>query len=212
MTQLKPLDQDQYVPLVDLTPTPPIPNLIETEPDSFGLYRVYTDCPKVDPADEACVYDMCDAPTFTTPAPSTLSSHVGTRIKETFFTPFLNLTIYRLFGWFYNKNITKSIEDLNDLVVHVLLAPFWTGASRKVWCNARTGLTWQAHGWPSPLCSWWMAWRLCENMASVNKKEIQDWGKGTSVWSWRNSLSMPNPGHHVCISRATCKKIPFFPI
>ena len=122
-TQPKPLDQDQSVPLVDLTPTPPIPNLIETEPDSFGLYHVYTDCPKVDPADEACVYDMCDAPTFTTPAPSTLSSHVGTRIKETFFTPFLNLTIYRLFGWFYNGNITKSIEDLNDLVVYVLLAP-----------------------------------------------------------------------------------------
>ena len=32
-------------------------------------------------------------------------------------------TISRLFGWFYNGNITKSIEDLNDLVVHVLLAP-----------------------------------------------------------------------------------------
>jgi len=68
-------------------------------------------------------YDMCDAPTFTTPAPSTLSSRIGTWIKETFFTPFLNPTIYRLFGWFYNRNITKSIEDLNDLVVHILLAP-----------------------------------------------------------------------------------------
>ena len=55
VTQPKPLDHDKSVPPVDLAPTPLMPNLIEMEPGSFGLYCVYTDCPKVNPADEACM-------------------------------------------------------------------------------------------------------------------------------------------------------------
>ena len=104
------------------TVTSTVPNVIETEPDSFGLYRVYTDLPIFDPSDEACIYDMCDAPTFTIP-PTSSQASISTRIRETFFTPFANPTIYRLFSWFYNGNISKSIADLNDLVVNVLLAP-----------------------------------------------------------------------------------------
>ena len=113
---------------------------------------------------------------------------------------FLNPTIYQLFDWFYNRNITKSIEDLNDLVVHILLAPDFDQEHQE-----RFDAMWELDWLDKHMDDWWMAWRLCENTASGNKKEIQDWGKGTSIWSWQNSLSTPNPGHCVCVSRATCE-------
>jgi hypothetical protein len=98
-----------------------VPDEIKTEPDSFGLYQVYTNLPTIDPSDQACIYNMCDAPTFTTP-PTSSQVSLRTRIKEAFFTLFANPTIYRLFSWFCNGNVSKSIGDLNGLVVNVLLA------------------------------------------------------------------------------------------
>jgi len=99
-----------------------VPDVFETEPDSFGLYQVYTNLPTADPSDQACIYNMCDAPTFTTP-PTSSQASIGTQIRETFFMLFANPTIYWFFAWFYNGNVSKSIGDLNDLVVNVLLAP-----------------------------------------------------------------------------------------
>jgi hypothetical protein len=117
------------------SPTPPSPPpdlhqpvVIETEPDTFGLYRSYKTYPTHDPEEQQGIDDLCDAPGLTT-APNPQSSRwwsgFGSVVKknvENAYAPFLNATVFRLMHWFYNGSLTKSLADFDSLVHNVLLA------------------------------------------------------------------------------------------
>lgn len=94
---------------------------ITTEPNSFGLYRVYSQIPTVDPEEAHDLNNVCDAPDISVPQISAAKSLLS-YIHENYFSPFISATHYRLLSWFYNGNTTKSAKDLDDLVQQVLLA------------------------------------------------------------------------------------------
>jgi hypothetical protein len=91
------------------SPTPPSPPpdlhqpvVIETEPDTFGLYRSYKTYPTHDPEEQRGIDDLCDAPGLAT-APNPQSSRwwsgFGSIVKknvENTYAPFLNATVFRL--------------------------------------------------------------------------------------------------------------------
>ncbi|KAI0316147.1 hypothetical protein OF83DRAFT_1128468 [Amylostereum chailletii] len=52
-------------------PTPPAPTSVQTEPNAFGLFRVYPQPPTLDPAESECLSDLCDSPTLRIDAPPT---------------------------------------------------------------------------------------------------------------------------------------------
>ena len=119
------------------SPSPEPPNrqssTITTDPDEFGLFRVYTTYPTTLPDENPPLDDYCDAPGLSVGANSgsgrwwtgfgrfrpDLST---TQIDTNVFAPFLNATVFRLMNWFYSS-ATKSIADLQALVDGVLLAP-----------------------------------------------------------------------------------------
>ncbi|GLB33254.1 hypothetical protein LshimejAT787_0101380 [Lyophyllum shimeji] len=101
----------------------------ETEPNEFGLYRVYTTYPANDPEESLCLDDMCDDPGISV-ARDTLNERTGlsgfgsrvTTAGKDFFAPFLNATVYRLMNWFYSGSNMKSLAEL-DALVDVIRAP-----------------------------------------------------------------------------------------
>lgn len=121
---------------VEKSPTPPdIPesSVMTTEPDEFGLYRVYTSYPSSNPDEFQDLADRCDAPGLS----RALKSHTpkwwvgfGCNVTEltqrahtNVFAPILNATVFRLMSWFYSGSSAKSIAELQSLVDDVLLAP-----------------------------------------------------------------------------------------
>jgi hypothetical protein len=118
------------------SPTPPLPPpdlpqpvVIETEPDTFGLYRSYTTYPIHDPNEQQGIDDVCDAPGLAiAPNPqssrwwSGFGSESVIKNAENSYAPFLNATVFKLMHWFYNGSLTKSLADLDSLVHDVLLA------------------------------------------------------------------------------------------
>jgi hypothetical protein len=123
----------------DVTPT-----LLETEPNEFGLYRVYTTFPTNDPDESVDLNDVCDDPGLAT-APSCNThqgwwSGFGSKLcgqKEEFFAPFLNATVFRLMNWFYGGSNMKSLAELDSLVQGVLLADDFNVEHLKGFSTAR---------------------------------------------------------------------------
>ena len=111
---------------------PPQPNVIKTDRDEFGLYRLYTSYPRTNPDEIRDLESRCDAPGL-----ATASRNGGKRWwtgfgysmldlpiqKDGFFVPFLNATVFRLMNWFYSGSSCKSIAELQSLVDDVILAP-----------------------------------------------------------------------------------------
>lgn len=106
-----------------------------SNPNDFGVFRVYTVRPRQDPEDEICPADLCDAPnidaggdpgTPTNPlrgfGPHTAAS--ATRPDPpSWFAPFRNASICRLLWWKYSQSLSKSDQQINSLVHDVLKAP-----------------------------------------------------------------------------------------
>jgi hypothetical protein len=104
---------------------------IETEPDEFGLYRVYTRYPSRDPEQDRSLDSLCASSgnfSIIKPPQPDPSSVFGTRAPheaqtpKSTFAPFLNISIFLLMSWFYNT-AAKSLNDLQNLVSGVLLHP-----------------------------------------------------------------------------------------
>lgn len=117
-------------PIVEI----PAPTVLKTDPNEFGIYRVYTSYPGTNPDDAQDLESRCDAPGFATAAetrPKRWWTGFGRgapdlslqKAHENLFAPFLNATVFRLMSWFYSGSSTKSIAELQSLVADVLLAP-----------------------------------------------------------------------------------------
>ena len=102
----------------------------QTEPNEFGLYRVYTTLPSVDPEENIDLNDVCDAPGLAT-TPSHMAcqswwSSFGAKLDavnhaaNNIFAPFLNVTVFRLMYWFHSGSNDKSLAGLNSLVKDVI--------------------------------------------------------------------------------------------
>ena len=139
--------------VTEKSPTPPPdtqePFAFTTEPDEFGLYRVYTSYPSSNPDDVQDLADRCDAPGLATVSqPNTPKWWAGFGCNVTeltrnahnnVFAPFLNATVFRLMNWFYSGSSAKSIAELQSLVDDVLLAPDFKVSDLKGF-NARREL------------------------------------------------------------------------
>ena len=108
------------------------PEVYETKPDGFGLYRSYSVYPQYDPDITQQIDDLCDAPgLLVEPGDRTKGPLQGLAPdivdmdpdKRPFYAPFLNPTVFRIMEWFYNCSIMKSVSQLTSLVNDVLLAP-----------------------------------------------------------------------------------------
>lgn len=110
------------------------PTVLKTDPDEFGIYRVYESYPSTNLDDGQDLESRCDAPGFATAAETQpkrwwTGFGCGTpdlllrKAHDNFFAPFLNATVFRLMNWFYAGSSTKSITELQSLVDDVLLAP-----------------------------------------------------------------------------------------
>ena len=113
----------------------PIPtSVLETTPDEFGVYRVYTTYPSTNPDEMQDLESRCDAPGLATASESREKrwwtafgraepNLLLTQAHDNFFAPFLNATVFHLMNWFYSGSSTKSVAELQSLVDDVLLAP-----------------------------------------------------------------------------------------
>jgi hypothetical protein len=114
----------------ELAPT----STLKTDPDEFGVYRVYTTYPSTNPDGFRDLEHRCDAPGLAT-ASETREKRWWTgfgclqpdlllnKDQAKFFAPFLNATVFRLMNWFYSSSSKKSVAELQSLVDDVLLAP-----------------------------------------------------------------------------------------
>lgn len=118
-------------------PSDPVPEgltlgSVQTEPNVFGLYRVYAVRPLNDPDEDLSLDDLADSPNFAVsspPPPDALLSFGIPSVKELpekptsgfSFAPFLNMSIFLLMSWFYNGSGVKSVAQLDQLVNEVLL-------------------------------------------------------------------------------------------
>jgi hypothetical protein len=125
------------VPIVDpeLDPDPPPDDLHElpeaaiqqptfvTPPNSYGIYHEYPDqFPSYNPIAEATLASACDSPNFSSNSLlSRLKSGLSTAAKS-FFSPFLNVTTYRLVNWAYSGSNEKSFAEVDRMVNDVVLA------------------------------------------------------------------------------------------
>jgi hypothetical protein len=125
----------KIAPLSSMSPTsspePEEPKLqqLQTEPDDFGLYRIYPIRPTLVPDADSNLEDVCDAPgleTFETPSPgrwwARFGSTVMTKAKQinNIFAPFKNPTIFRLMNWYHSGSGKMSLSGLNSLVKDVI--------------------------------------------------------------------------------------------
>ena len=125
----------EVTPLPSMSPTtspePEEPELqqIKTEPDDFGLYRIYPIRPTLIPDADPILEDVCDAPgleTFETPSPGRWWARFGSAAVKTakkinnIFSPFENSTIFRLINWYHSGSGEMSISRLNSLVKDVI--------------------------------------------------------------------------------------------
>ena len=113
----------------------------KTDPNSFGVFRVYKSGePTFTPDDNFHVDSVADGPNFIKDqrpeSKPTWASPFGTDFTQSGpldiatpksallpYLPFQNMTIFRLMEWFYDSSLMKSLGTLNNLVHQVLLAP-----------------------------------------------------------------------------------------
>lgn len=114
------------------TPAPPDVDqgestTVSTEPNEFGLYRVFTQYPTHDPVEFTSLDDVCDAATFAT---SKLPSHDPGRVFGQSkapsdgvdcspYAPFPNASTYYMMQFAYSENTSglPGIQRLNDEVI-----------------------------------------------------------------------------------------------
>ncbi|KAF7335684.1 GLOBIN domain-containing protein [Mycena venus] len=89
---------------------------VKTEPNRFGLYKVFPNRPTHDPDESISLDDLCKSPELLV-APKVPSSSPSTPP----WYPFLNSTVARLMSWFHLGSNLKSIAELDSLVDDVLL-------------------------------------------------------------------------------------------
>ncbi|KAF5355380.1 hypothetical protein D9757_014595 [Collybiopsis confluens] len=125
-----PIEEPAPAPVPAPFPSPtPEPDIVlkkvRTDPDQFGIFRIYSELPKSIPDEEVPIEDVCEGAGFPVPPPADSSSifgsviKVSSRVKNSIIAPFLNITVWRLMSWWYNSD-TKSIADLDRLVKEVI--------------------------------------------------------------------------------------------
>ncbi|KAJ7728802.1 hypothetical protein DFH07DRAFT_998550, partial [Mycena maculata] len=87
----------------------------KTEPNDFGLYKVFPNRPTRDPDESISLDDLCKSSELLVAA----KSSALTATPPWF--PFMNSTVARLMTWFHLGSNLKSIADLDSLVHDVLL-------------------------------------------------------------------------------------------
>ncbi|KAG2035902.1 hypothetical protein BDR03DRAFT_1012197 [Suillus americanus] len=95
-----------------------------TEPDSYGIFCSYPySFPTFDPNNLTSLLHVSDSVHFQKTADQTGAcpwwSGFGsslTSVKDGFFVPFLNVTIFHLMCWFYSGSNMKSLAELDHLV------------------------------------------------------------------------------------------------
>jgi hypothetical protein len=101
-----------------------------TEPDSYGIFRSYPHSfPTFDPNNLMSLSHVSDSVHFPKTADQTgarpwwsgFGSSVAS-VKDDFFVPFLNATVFRLMCWFYSGSNMKSLAELDRLINEVILA------------------------------------------------------------------------------------------
>ncbi|PSR74642.1 hypothetical protein PHLCEN_2v9671, partial [Hermanssonia centrifuga] len=127
-----PSDIDPEASTASVDPLPESRTVFETEPNEFGVYRMYGRKPRQDIAEEDLDNSLCDSPSIATAPPAIPSSPLQSfgravingigRIPD-WFSPFLNATAFRLMHWAYTGSNQKSTAEIERLVHQVLLAP-----------------------------------------------------------------------------------------
>lgn len=129
-----PIQTRQASPVVNQTASPapttpepqePLLQEIQTDPNEFGLYRVYATRPIIDPDENTSLEDVCDSPGLAT-APNPTRGRWWTRfgrlctstvnIAQNLFAPFKNTTVFRLINWYHSGSGKLSVAQLNSLV------------------------------------------------------------------------------------------------
>ncbi|KAF8907025.1 hypothetical protein CPB84DRAFT_1675260 [Gymnopilus junonius] len=101
-----------------------------TEPDQFGLYRVYPRKPFHEPDDGLAIENACDEPNRAVSGDRDSNQRqkrfgsptTSTQATLSPFAPLSNATSFRLLDWFYGGSRQKSQIELTSLVENVLRA------------------------------------------------------------------------------------------
>jgi len=101
-----------------------------TDLNSYGVYRVYPHGrPSYTPDELHTLQQVSDSSTFVKDPSASESrtwwSPLGSslvELRENYFAPFLNASIFRLMSWFYGGSNLKSLGELDRLVNEVILA------------------------------------------------------------------------------------------
>ena len=121
----------EHIPSPSSPPADPDshPDVFETEPDEFGLFRLYTSRPTYIPDEDLPLDAVCDTASLAVATHDTrgcqsvfISLPPLASSSGNLFAPFLNPTVFRLMNWFYNSFNMKSVDKLDRLVNDVVLA------------------------------------------------------------------------------------------
>jgi hypothetical protein len=112
-----------------------------TESDSYGVLREYSQGkPSITPDEHYSLMDVLESPYlalpvdlsasqprttshFASPLQKFCSQSAATSESQSIYSPFRNMSIFRLMTWFYGSSGVKSLTELNSLVKDVILAP-----------------------------------------------------------------------------------------
>ena len=103
----------------------PSPPLFQTQPDEFGLYRIYRELPTNNPDQQITVASVADTPTFIHESHNRdpVAGFGPTCNNPTdWFAPCPNPSVFRIMSWYYHSD-SLSFNSLNELVRSVLPAP-----------------------------------------------------------------------------------------
>ncbi|KAJ7660161.1 hypothetical protein DFH06DRAFT_1472251 [Mycena polygramma] len=92
------------------------PTWVRTQPNAYGLYKIFPNQPFHDPDESVTIDDLCKSSELLV-APKNMS--VSSSTPPWF--PFLNSTVARLMIWFHLGSNLKSIAELDSLVQDVLM-------------------------------------------------------------------------------------------
>ncbi|KAJ7758811.1 hypothetical protein DFH07DRAFT_741480 [Mycena maculata] len=108
------------------------PRWVKTEPNAYGLYKIFPNQPTHDPEATISLDNLCKSPDLLVAekTPSVPSSTPP-------WFPFMNATVARLMTWFHLGSTLKSIAELDSLVEDVLLKEDFNPADLRNFSTAR---------------------------------------------------------------------------